>query len=176
MCAMLSGLFIAGDNGRPPQAHKQKLVTLKAIIDGKIVGTVMEDFRKAFDLVDHDLLLQKLEIYKCSNDFLKLMRSYLSNRSQAVSLGGKMSEKGFVTCVVPQGSIIGPLLFLIFIKDLPLFLGELVFSTDLYADDTTIYDIQKDLPTVIANLQRVLDCFKEWCKKWYDTQYRKKLK
>ena len=137
---------------------------LKAINDGKIIGTVMVDFRKAFNLVDHDLLLQKLEIYKCSNDFLKLMRSYLSNRSQAVSLSGKMSEKGFVTCGVPQGSILGPLLFLIFINDLPLFLSEHVFSTDLYADDTTIYDIQKDLPTVIANLQRALDCLKDWCK------------
>ena len=84
---------------------------LKAINDGKIVGTVMVDFRKAFDLVDHDLLLQKLEIYKCNHKFIKLMKSYLSNRSQTVPLGGKLSENGFVTCGVPQGSILGPPLF-----------------------------------------------------------------
>ena len=135
---------------------------LKAINDGKIVGTVMVDFRKAFDLVDHDLLLQKLEIYKCSHKFIKLMKSYLSNRSQAVSSGGKLSDNGFVTCGVPQGSILGPLLFLIFINDLPLCLSEHAFSIDLYADDTTIYDIQKDLHILVKNLQRTLDHLKDW--------------
>ena len=58
---------------------------LKAINEGKIVGSVMVDFRKAFDLVDHELLLRKLELYKCSTNFIKLMKSYLDNRSQAVS-------------------------------------------------------------------------------------------
>ena len=139
----------------------------KAINDGKIVGTVMVDFRKAFDLVDHDLLLQKLEFFKCSNNSLKLMRSYLSNRSQAISLGGKMSEKRF--CFVRSTSwvYIRSTIILIFINDLPLCLTEYVwgFFTDLYADDTTVYHIQKDLPIVIANLQRVLDCLKEWCKR-----------
>ena len=70
---------------------------LKAINDGKIVGTVMVDFRKAFDLVDHDLLLQNLEIYKCSHKFIKLMKSYLSNRSQAVSFFS------FYTAIRPRG-------------------------------------------------------------------------
>ena len=81
---------------------------LKAINEGKIIGSVMVDFRKAFDLVDHELLLRKLELYKCSTNFIKLMKSYLDNRSQAVSLGGKMSEQGIVKCGVPQGSILGP--------------------------------------------------------------------
>ena len=134
---------------------------LKAINGGKII---MVGFRKAFDLVHHDLLLQKLDIYKCSHKFIKLMKSYNSNRSQAVSLGGKLSENGFVTCGVPQGSILGPLLFLIFINDSPLCLSEHAFSIDLYANDTTIYDIQKDLHTLVKNLQRALDHLKDWCR------------
>ena len=95
---------------------------------------------------------------------MKLMKSYLCNRSQVVSVGSTMSEKSCVTCGVPQGSILGPLLFLIFINDLPLYLNEHAFSTDLYADDTTIYDVQNDLPALIINLQRALDCLEEWCR------------
>lgn len=53
--------------------------SLKAINEGKIVGTIMVDFRKAFDLVDHDLLLRKLSLYKCGSYFLKLMTSYLKD-------------------------------------------------------------------------------------------------
>ena len=53
---------------------------LKAINEGRVVGTVMVDFRKEFDLVDHELLLKKLELYKCSYEFIKLMKSYLNNR------------------------------------------------------------------------------------------------
>ena len=75
-----------------------------------------------------------------------------------------MSEKGCVTCGVPQGSILGPLLFLLFINELPLCLSEYAFSIDLYADDTTIYDIQNDLDTLVKNLQRALDYLKDWCR------------
>ena len=83
----------------------------------------------------------------CSINCIKLMKSYLDNRSQAV-LGGKMSEQGIVKCGVPQGSLLGPLLFFIFINDMPVFIREHVFSTDLYADDTIFYDEQKDIPTI----------------------------
>ena len=62
---------------------------LKAINDGNIVGTIMIDFRKAFDLVDHDLLIHKLSLYKCGTNFLKLMASYLKSRTQVVSVHGK---------------------------------------------------------------------------------------
>ena len=84
----------------------------------------------------------------CSINCIKLMKSYLDNRSQAVSLGGKMSEQGTVKCGVPRGSILGPSLFFIFINDMPVFIREHVFSTDFYADDTILYYVQKDVPTI----------------------------
>ena len=87
------------------------------------------DFRKAFDLVDHGLLLEKLSYYKCSETFITLMKSYLANRTQVVSVNGKLSNATEINCGLPQGSILGPLLFLGFMKDLPLMLYLLTEST-----------------------------------------------
>ena len=67
---------------------------LKAINDGNIVGTIMIDFRKAFDLVDHDLLIHKFTLYKCGTNFLKLMASYLKSRTQVVSVHGNQRTNG----------------------------------------------------------------------------------
>ena len=129
---------------------------LKAINDGNIVGTIVIDFRKAFDLADHDLLIHKLSLYKCGTNFLKLMASYLKSRTQVVSVHGKKSNIGEILSGVPQGSILGPLLFSVFINDLPLALSQKIFATDLNADDTTFYDIQSDLETLRSNLQESL--------------------
>ena len=137
---------------------------LKAINDGKFVGCLMVDFRKAFDLVDHNLLLQKLKLYKCDESSLSWFNSYLSNRTQRVSMKNKCSGSQHVSFGVPQGSILGPLLFLIFINDLPLTLKHLVTSTDLYADDTTIYDIQSNIQTLQQNLQNLLILLNKWCR------------
>ena len=87
---------------------------LQAINDGKIVGTIMVDFRKEFDLVDYGLLLEKLSYYKCSETFITLIKSYSANRTQVVSVNGKLSTAAEINSGVPQCSILGPLLFLFF--------------------------------------------------------------
>ena len=126
--------------------------------------TVMVDFRKASDLVDHSLLIKKLDAYKCSEHFIKFMDSYLCQRTQVVSIDGKLSRICDIKCGVSQGYVLGHLLFLIFIDDLALVLSEKVHSIDLYADDTTIYDMQSDLEMLQSNLQYPLIKLQKWCK------------
>ena len=102
----------------------------------KITGLVFIDYKKAFDLIDHQLLLSKLKVLGVNETFLPLFHDYLSGRSQYVTIDGCHSTKRSVKLSVPQGSILGPILFLVFINDLPEALQQCV--ADIYADDTTI--------------------------------------
>ena len=116
---------------------------LGAINNNEMVGMVMIDFRKAFDLVDHTLLLKKLKYYKISEETISWFSSYLLKRKQKVFVNNTLSDSEDIICGVPQGSILGPLLFLIFINDLPLYIDNVL--TDLYADDTTLQANHKRL-------------------------------
>ena len=134
---------------------------LNAMDKGKIIGVVLVDFKKAFDLVDHRILLNKLDIYGIKDETLMWFSTYLSNRRQQVSVNNTMSDFKQISYGVPQGSILGPLLFLLFINDLPLYTDNV--STDLYADDTTLYDIQDSMEQIGENLQRAINNLHTWC-------------
>ena len=101
-----------------------------------VSGMVLVDYRKAFDIVDYTLLLKKLQIYGLTKESLLWFTSYLKERQQFVKLGDKQSDTTFIHHGIPQGSILGPLLFTVFINDLPLHVTS--SKVDLYADDTTL--------------------------------------
>ena len=135
---------------------------LNAIDKGEMIGVVLVDFRKAFDLVDHNILLNKLKLYGIKEETLHWFKSYLSQRQQQVSISNSQSSFRPISCGVPQGSILGPLLFLLFINDLPLYTSNV--STDMYADDTTLYDVQTSQEAIERNLQIALNELHSWCK------------
>ena len=87
--------------------------------NGELTGVVFHDIQKAFDSIDHNILLDKLKFYGISQMELKWFQSYLADRYQQCQINGFLSKKGKIISGVPQGSILGPLLFLIYINDLP---------------------------------------------------------
>ena len=91
---------------------------------GRMNSVVLLDIQKAFDTVDHQILLDKLRCYGVSGDQLVFFASYLNNRQQCCNVNGKLSSTKRIRCGVPQGSILGPLLFIIYMNDLPLAVKE----------------------------------------------------
>ena len=112
--------------------------TIKSTIDNGRYGCgVFIDLQKAFDTVNHSILLKKLEHYGIRGTALKWFTSYLTDRQQYVSVNGHCSNYLDISYGVPQGSVLGPLLFLIYINDLPSPTKVLTFY--LFADGTNIY-------------------------------------
>lgn len=103
----------------------------------KLVGAVMLDFSAAFDVIDHDLLIGKLECYGFTRTAVSWIKDYLTGRKQRVFFNGSLSDVKDIYCGVPQGSCLGPLLFSIFTNDLPLCTKNT--NVVMYADDTTLY-------------------------------------
>ena len=124
---------------------------------------VYTDFSKAFDTVSHEYLILKLKSFGISGNLLNWFKSYLSGRKQRVVLDGVKSSWINVTSGVPQGSILGPLLFLIYINDLP---DVLRFGTPLlFADDAKIFANVQSV-TECQAIQKDLDALYNWCVKW----------
>ena len=95
------------------------------------------DLRKAFDTVDHRILLSKLKCYGFAGKNLRWCENYSSNRSQRTLANGKLSPEHQITCGVPQGSVVGPLFFILYVNDIQFAVRG--SKTQLYADDTVIY-------------------------------------
>ena len=123
---------------------------------------VFLDLLKAFDTVNHDILLNKLDHYGICGLSLDWFKSYLTNRSQFVEFNGAISSSKFISCCVPQGSILGSLLFLLYINDLSKASDLVEFI--LFADDTNIFCADKDLYSLSIMLNNELHKISTWVK------------
>ena len=134
----------------------------KEIDNGGFVGTILMDLSKAYDCIPHELLIAKLKCYGIDNGSLRLLLDYLTNRKQRTKIGSSFSSWCDINTVVPQGSILGPILFNIFIKDLLFFIAKSEVCN--FAGDLTLYSCNKYLEHVFSNLKydlrNVLDWFK----------------
>ena len=122
---------------------------------------VFVDFSKAFDSIDRNILLQKLQVYGVRGPAYQLLTDYLSNRFQCVSVNGASSSMRPVHHGVPQGSNLGPLLFLVYINDLPTISSN--FSSILFADDTTLTFKNRNLFELETQCNNNLALFYQWC-------------
>ena len=128
--------------------------------DSKLTGAIFIDLTKAFDLVDHYLLLDKLYSIGLSRNALLWFNSYLHNRKQCVVVQGSKSDTTIQQYGVPQGSTLGPLLFSIFINDLSSFCSDC--CVQLYADDTVLYISQTDTFQIQSALQSGFNSLQHW--------------
>ena len=124
---------------------------LKGFDEGLLTGMIAIDLQKAFDTIDHEILLSKMPLLGFSENSIKWFRSYLSNRTFHVSLNSYMSSAGKIICGVPQGSILGPLLFLLYINDMPQAVESDLF---LYADDSGLALQHKDINIMNQQLNK----------------------
>ena len=127
-----------------------------------VTGLAFVNFRKAFNVINHWLLPKKLSIYEANNLSLKWFGSYLTRRKQYVRINGCCSTSKQLLQGVPQGSILGPIFFLLFVNDIPSSIHD--STLDVYADDTTLAKISgwENVPHLTQALNQDLICLDEW--------------
>ena len=122
----------------------------QALDSGKVLVGIFLDLKKAFDTVDHKILVDKLFKYGIRGNIFNWLKSYLSNRKQYVNWQGSNSEIETTSCGVPQGSILGPLLFILYVNDLSKVSNK--FVSILFADDTTILFEGHNIDSIVTSL------------------------
>jgi len=136
---------------------------LLEINQSNMSAAVFLDFRKAFDLIDHTVLIKKLNFYLKNSSSVTFFKSYLEGRKQSVYLNGTFSSEGCVKYGVPQGSILGPTLFSLFINDLPLHISNENTLCEMFADDSTLHASGNTVQQITNSLQTSLDDVINWC-------------
>ena len=127
---------------------------------GLLTGVVFIDLHKAFDSVDHEILISKLESYGLKDIELDWFRNYLTDRKKLVSFGKEISDPCLITSGVPQGSILGPLLFVPFVNDLPVVLERCQIL--MYADDIVMYFTASNAQEISSTLTSELAKANDW--------------
>ena len=123
---------------------------------------VFIDLSKAFDTVDHHILISKLENYGVNGNNLRWFQSYLKNREQYLNFNNKITTLSQITCGVPQGSILGPLLFLIYVNDLNN--ASSILDPITFADDTNLFYSQKNIHQLFTKINEELEKIGDWFK------------
>ncbi len=149
------------------QAYGTQHVLIRLIEDWRsnldndyLVGTILMDLSKAFDCIPHDLLIAKLHAYGFDEDALVLIYSYLKRRKQCVRINNTYSSFQEVISGVPQGSVLGPILFNFYINDLFLFIKQATLYN--YADDNTLVYFSKSMPDLVNILEKETGAALSW--------------
>ena len=132
-----------------------------ALDQGEVVGVLLIDFKKAFDSINHNIMMKKLQGCGVSGPLLRLLENYLQGRSQYVQLNESKSKTRTISYGVPQGSLLGPRLFSLYVNDLP----STIKSSEvcLFADDSTFYSIGSNIEEVIDALNETGKQIFTWC-------------
>lgn len=134
-----------------------------ALRSKRAIDIVYLDYAKAFDSVVHSKLIAKLNCYGVDHVLVKWIEAFLVDRSQFVRIGSSISNICLVQSGVPQGSVLGPVLFIIYVNDIPRLQGV---SVKLFADDTKLYTVLHDDCISSVDLQKCLDEIYEWSTEW----------
>ena len=149
-----------------PSCESQLLLTVddfaKALDDGKQIDAMVLDFTKAFDKVSHKHLFAKLSYYDIQGPTLSWIQDFLTNRTQQIILDGCSSDSQAVTSGVPQWTVLGPLLFLCFVNDIP---GIVSSTVRLYANDILLYRVVNSTEDC-NDFQHDLNALYKWAETW----------